>query len=221
MAGGRLVDDLVFENPGEVVGDEDGVKACGEGRVDVGAGAVADHPGVAGFAAVVGGEGEIGFVVFFGEDFDSREVRGEAGALEFDGLFFGISLGDHDEAMAGGEFGQGRGDAGEEFDVVVGDGLGEARDAAMLLFGEGGVAELLETGDEGAAEAVKTIAVGEDGVVLDAVEVATNLFGGVDAVVEITDEACDRALEVDVVLPEGVVGVDEQRLAGWAAEGEV
>jgi len=26
LAGGRLVDDLVFEDPGEVVGDEDGVQ---------------------------------------------------------------------------------------------------------------------------------------------------------------------------------------------------
>jgi hypothetical protein len=55
LADGGLVDDLVFEDPGEVVGDEDGVKAGREGGVDVGAGAVADHPGIAGFAAVVGG----------------------------------------------------------------------------------------------------------------------------------------------------------------------
>ena len=54
LARGGLVDDLMLEDPGEVVRDEDGVKACGEGGVDVGAGAVADHPGIAGFAAVVG-----------------------------------------------------------------------------------------------------------------------------------------------------------------------
>ena len=66
LASGRLVDDLVLEDPGEVVGDEDGVEARGEGRVDVGAGTVADHPGVAGFATVMSCEGEIGFVMFFG-----------------------------------------------------------------------------------------------------------------------------------------------------------
>jgi hypothetical protein len=48
------------------VGDEDGVKAGGEGWVDVGTGTVADHPGVRGFAAVVGGERLVGLVVFFG-----------------------------------------------------------------------------------------------------------------------------------------------------------
>ncbi len=56
LAGGGLVDDFVLEDPGEVVGDEDGVEAGSEGWVDVGAGAVADHPGVAGFAGVVGRE---------------------------------------------------------------------------------------------------------------------------------------------------------------------
>ena len=35
LAGGRRVEDLVFEHPGEVVGDEDGVQAGGEGGVDV------------------------------------------------------------------------------------------------------------------------------------------------------------------------------------------
>ena len=100
---------------------------------------------------------------------------------------------------------------------MVCDGLGEACDAAMLFFGDRGVGKLLETGDEGAAEAVEAIAVGENGVVLDAVEMPANLFGCVDTVVEVGDEAGDGALEVDVVLPERIVCVDEQRLAGWTA----
>jgi hypothetical protein len=56
LSGGRLVDNLVLEDPGEVVGDEDGIEAGAESGVNVGAGAVADHPGVAGFATVVGCE---------------------------------------------------------------------------------------------------------------------------------------------------------------------
>ena len=219
LAGRWLVDDLVFQDPGEVVGDEDGVEAGAEGGVDVGAGAVADHPGVGGFATVMGCERDIGVVVFFVEDLDGGEVGCEAGALELAGLFFWVSFGDQDEAVAGGEVGEGGGYVGEEFDLLVSDGLGEAFDAAMLLVGEGGVGELLEAGDEGAAEAVQAVAVGEDGGVLDAVEVAADLFGGVDAVIEVGDEAGDGALEVDVVLPEGIVGVDEQGLVGSAAEG--
>jgi len=219
LAGGGLVDDLVLEDPGEVVGDEDGVKACSEGGVDVRAGAVADHPGIAGFATVVGGERKVGVLVLLREDLDGGEVWGEPGALELAGLLFEVALSDHDEAVAGGEIGEGGGDVGEELDLLIGDGLGEAFDAAVLFFGERDVGELLEAGDERAAEAMQAVAVGEDGRVLDTVEVAADLFGGVDAVIEVGDEAGDGALEVDVVLPEGVVCVDEQGLIGRAAEG--
>ena len=138
--------------------------------------------------------------------------------MELVGLLFLIALGNQDETVTGGEVGEGGVDAGAELDLLVGDGLGEAFDAAMLFFGEGDVGELLETGDEGAAEAVETVAVGADGGVLDAVEVSAHLFRGVDAMVEIGDEAGDGALEVDVVFPEGVVGVDEQGLGDRLAE---
>jgi hypothetical protein len=37
--------------------------------------------------------------------------------------------------MAGGEISQGGGDVGEELNLLIGDGLGEAFDAAMLFFG--------------------------------------------------------------------------------------
>ena len=59
---------------------------------------------------------------------------------------------------------------------------------------------------------------GADGSVLDAVEVPTYLFGGVDAVVEVGDETGDGTLEVDVVFPEGIVSVDEQGLSTAGAE---
>jgi hypothetical protein len=160
-------------------------------------------------------------VVFFRQDLDGGEVGCEAGALELAGLLFEVSLGDEDEAVAGGELGEGRGDVGEEFDLLVGDGLDEAFDAAVLLGGDGNVGELLEAGDEGATEAMQAVAVRQDGRVLDAVEVAADLFGGVDAVIEVGDEAGDGALEVDVVFPERVVGVDEQGLIGRAAAGLV
>ena len=87
--------------------------------------------------------------------------------------------------MAGGEVGESGIDVGEEFDLLVGDGLGEAFDAAVLLFGKGDVGELLEAGDEGVAEAVEAVAVGEGGGVLDTVEVFADLLGGVDAVIEV------------------------------------
>jgi hypothetical protein len=216
LAGWGLVDDLMLEDPGEVVGDEDGVEAGGEGGVDVGAGAVADHPGGGGLAGVVLGEAEVGVGVLFGEDLDGGEVVGQAGAVELVLLLDGVAFGDEDDAVAGGEVGEGVSDAWEEFDLLVGDGLGEVMDALVLLWGEGAVSKLLEAGDEGLTEAVEAVALRLNGGVLDAIEVTSNLLVGVDAVVEVGDEGGDGALEVDVVLPEGVIGIDEEGLGGVA-----
>ena len=51
---------------------------------------------------------------------------------------------------------------------------------------------------------------------LTEVQVFPHLFVGVDAMVEKRNERGDGALEVNVVLPQRVVRVEEQRLAGYA-----
>ena len=120
--------------------------------------------------------------------------------------------------MTSGEVGESWGDIRKEFDLLVGDGLGEALDAAVFLRCEWDVGELLETCDKRATKAVETVAVGVDGGVLDAVEVVTDFFRSVDAMIEVGDEAGDGPLEVDVVFPEGVVSVDKQSLVGGMAQ---
>ena len=55
---------------------------------------------------------------------------------------------------------------------------------------------------------------GEDGFALDGVEGLADFGRRVFVVIQIADEGGDGALEVDVVFPEGVVGVDEEGLAG-------
>jgi hypothetical protein len=55
-----------------------------------------------------------------------------------------------------------------------------------------------------------------DGGVFAEVEVVADLLGRVGVVIEEGDEGGDGALEVVVVLPQGVVGVEEQGLAGEA-----
>ena len=75
--------------------------------------------------------------MLFGQDLDGGEVGGEAGAAELVGLLVGVALGDEDEAVAGGEVGEGIVDVGEEFDLLFGDGLGEADDAACFSWVRG------------------------------------------------------------------------------------
>src|SRR5487761_766772 len=108
-------------------------------------------------------DGPIGCMMFFGKDLDGAEVRGEAGAAELVGLLGVVSLGDENEAMTGGEVGQGFIYVGQEFDLLIGDGLGEADDALVLFRRDGTISELLEAGDERAAKAVESVAVGRDG----------------------------------------------------------
>ena len=55
---------------------------------------------------------------------------------------------------------------------------------------------------------------GEDGFALHGVEGLAHLGRRILVVVQIADEGGDGALEVDVVFPERIVGVDEQRLSG-------
>jgi hypothetical protein len=59
--------------------------------------------------------------------------------------------------------------------------------------------------------------VGENSFALDGVQSLAHLGGRVLVVVQIADEGGDGALEVDVVFPQRIVGVDEQRLAGREA----
>jgi hypothetical protein len=139
--------------------------------------------------------------------------------LELVVLFFGVSLGDQDDSVPGGEVGQRACNVGQEFDLLVGDGLGEAGDAFALFGGEGLVGQLLEAGDERLAEAVETVALRGDGGVLDAVEMAADLVVAVNAMIEVGDERGDGALEVDVVLPERVVRVNEEGLS-WGLTGD-
>jgi hypothetical protein len=86
-----------------------------------------------------------------------------------------------------------------------------------LFISERLIRELLKTGDEGAVKAVEAIAVREDRVMLNTIKTTADLLGSVDAVVEVGDEAGDCPLEVDVVLPEGIVGIDQEGLVGRAA----
>jgi hypothetical protein len=134
-------------------------------------------------------------------------------------LLFGVALGNQDDAVTGSEVGQRTGNVGQELDLLIGDGLGEAGDAFALFGRERLVGKLLEAGDERLAEAVEAVSVCGDGGVLDAVEVTADLFIAVNAVIEVRDERSDGSLEVDVVLPERIVGVDEERLSCGVTSG--
>ena len=218
LAAGRgMVNVFAFECPGKVVGNEDGIQSGREGRVDVRFGAVADHPCSAGFAAVMRGEAAVGGMVLFGENFNGTEMSGKAGAAKLVGLLGVISLGDQNETVARGKVGQGFGDVGKEFDLLIGDRLREADDAIVFVWRDGAVGELLEAGDERVTKTVESVAASGDGGVFDMVETLANLLGAVDTVIKVGDEGGDGPLKVDIVLPQRVVRINQQSLVGGVA----
>ena len=104
------------------------------------------------------------------------------------------------------------GNFGKELDVVV---LNDAREAEYLLVklrSDRNGAQAYEGIDQGVSEAVETVSVLDDAFALDIIEDFANMIGSELVVIEEFDEASDGALEVDVVLPERVVGVDEESL---------
>src|SRR5260370_18919447 len=63
-------DRLVFELPGMLVRDVDGVQADLHGGIDVASRAVSDHPGLSFYDFVFAPEFAIGLGTFFGNNFD-------------------------------------------------------------------------------------------------------------------------------------------------------
>ena len=215
MLSGRGGGDFgVFEDPGVFVEEEDGVVSDGEGGIDVAIGTVADHPAGVRGELMAGDDCAVGGGVLFGDDLDSGEVRGEAGAGELVGLFRVVALGHENQVVAGCQFGQRVGYRGKQFDLLLSNGTGEAEDALGFFLGNDIGAEALKTGDQRAREAGEAVTVSEDGFPFDGVKGLTYLGGGVGVVVEIADEGGDGPLKVNVVFPQGVIGVDEKGLAG-------
>ena len=97
------------------------------------------------------------------------------------------------------------------------NGLDEAEDARVFLRGDRRVRQLLEAGHQRAAKALEAVAVRRDRCVLHAVQVGADLLGSVGAVVVLGDKRRNRALDINIVLPQRIVGVEEQGLAGRLA----
>lgn len=135
LSGRRCFHHFVFQHPGEVMWDEDGVQTCSQRWVDVGAGAVADHPRAGGLAAMVGREREVGIVMFFRQNLNCGEVGRKAGAFELSGLFGRVALCYQNESVAGGEILESFSDAGKKFYLVLCNAICKAEDAPMLFVG--------------------------------------------------------------------------------------
>ena len=109
--------------------------------------------------------------------------------------------------------------ARQQLNFMRGDGLCKRDDAGVLFRRDGLVAELLEAVHQRAAKALYAITELRNRGALAGVQVLADFLLRVDAMVQVGDEGRNGALKVDVVLPQGVVRVEEQCLIGEALKG--
>jgi hypothetical protein len=203
-----------FEFPSVAMRNEDGVEANLQGGVDVAAGTIANHPGVGLHHFELADDALVSGAVLFGDDFDGFEMSLQAGFFHLSGLFSGFALGEQDEPVMAGEVGEGFGDAVHD----VGRGVFNLRDEIgdpLDHFAFGSVASKLHVSFfEGPAEAADAVTVLADIAALGFIEDVAAVFGRVAERVELGNEGLDGGLKENVVFPEGIVGVDEEGLAG-------
>src|ERR1700693_1370300 len=203
----------MLELPGARVRNEYGVEPSGKRRVDVAARAVADHPTVRLHHAVPLNDAKIGGDVLLLHDLNHLEKRLEAGALDLGGLFGRLALGAQNQPVAFGQISQSLRHTFEN-----------ARGNALELFGAGAdlvqrllarhVSGQLQVGLlEGAAKAADAVAVLPDHALLGLVQNAADVFGREAEGLEQLDVSVDGLLEEDVILPERIVGVDQESFA--------
>ena len=106
---------------------------------------------------------------------------------------------------------------GQQFDGMVLDRIGKTLNLRVRLRRNRMHTQALERAYKRVGEAVQAIAVRHDAFPLDIVEHFTDLLRREFVMVQKRDELGDGPLEVDIVLPERVVGVDEEGLGGQAS----
>ena len=95
---------------------------------------------------------------------------------------------------------------------MIFDLVREAEDLPVEFGRNWNRAEALECVNQSVPEAVQAVTVLDIAFAFDIVEHFANLLGSELVMVKECDEAGDGTLEVDVVLPERVVGIDQEAL---------
>ena len=111
--------------------------------------------------------------------------------------------------MALGEVGQRLGHLGQNLHGMLGDGVGKAADGLVQRGRQRLNRQPLETSHQRQREAMHAIAVSANVFALHVVQHLAHLVGRVLMMIEERNEVGDRPLEVNIVLPERVVGVDQ------------
>ena len=96
---------------------------------------------------------------------------------------------------------------------MAGNGMRESVDGLVQGRGERFDCQPLEGLDQRMCEAMQPVAVAHDGFAFHLIQHFPNLLGAVLVVIQERDKAGNGALEVNVIFPKRIVGVDEKTLS--------
>ncbi len=205
---------FVFERPRSVMRDEHSVQPGLEGGIDIAAGTIPNHPSVRFHDVVPVHEIAVGGRIFFGGNLNRVEMNLKPRPLDFGRLLGRFDLSEKNQAMPPGKI-------GERFEDAVHDIWGcalEFCDALMDIF-HGRALSLVPREPhvsflEGPAEAADAVAMLPDIAALGFVEDVAGIFSRIPEGFEQGQKFLDGLLEVNVVLPERVVGIDQNGFSG-------
>ncbi len=160
-------------------------------------------------------------LALLGQNFHSGKPPAQAGALQFVMLFGNVALGHQMQFMAVRQHRQGCCHALQKLNLLLCDGLREALDPAMLLARHRCVAQLFKALHQRSPEALHSVSMLRDRSSFHGIQVRTNLLRTMNAMVEVVDKGRDGPLKVNIVLPQRVVRVKQQRLTGVGARRKV
>src|SRR6266536_1017186 len=185
-------------------------------RPDIGHRRVADHPGAAGIEPTAGHQRPVHLGVLLVDDRDLLEQPGQSRGRQLAVLVLVVALGEQREPVAAPQRRQGLGHSGEDLHRALAHRQAEpVQQRGVLAIGRAGGAQAAQAPAQAAVEGPDAVAVGPAVGPLDLVEHGADLLTGHGGMLDVVDERLDRALEQDVVLPEGVVGVEDQVQHQW------
>src|SRR5271166_1606057 len=122
--------------------------------------------------------------IFFGDNFGSREIMLQFGALNLSRLLFESALGYQDQAMPCRKILQCRSDLRQELDRTAGDGVSETLNLSVQFSCDWLDAKPLEGAHQRVREAVQPVAMSDDAFALHIVEDSAHQVGRKLVVIE-------------------------------------
>jgi hypothetical protein len=162
----------------------------------------------------------VGGSVLFPHDRSVAEPDAEAGPVDLQLLFLGMTLREEGEIVAGSQVLECFRHARDDLHRLSDDLARQRHQLVQVSWRDVAFHKPLVALAEIPCKILRTVAVDTDVRELDFIQDRSNLLGSMDRVIEEVDELIKRLLKVNVVFPKRIVGVNNQVLSQPAVSSE-